>query len=144
MADTDLWLETGPERRSPIPSTGLAHSIAAAGLPRSAPVVRRRPLKAATAPKRGHEMIRDAEMLEMLVSSIARFVDEALIPREHEVADIDAMPADVVDQMKALGLFGLTIPEEFGGLGVTMEEEVRIAFELGRASPAFRSYIGTN
>jgi acyl-CoA dehydrogenase len=46
--------------------------------------------------------------------------------------------------MRDLGLFGLTIPEEFGGLGVTMEEEVRIVFELGRASPAFRSYIGTN
>ena len=46
--------------------------------------------------------------------------------------------------MRELGLFGLTIPEEYGGLGVTMEEEVSIAFELGRTSPAFRSYIGTN
>ncbi|RZL29052.1 MAG: acyl-CoA dehydrogenase [Sphingomonas sp.] len=89
-------------------------------------------------------MIRDAEMLEMLVSSIGKFVDEALIPREHEVAETDAIPADVVAQMRDLGLFGLTIPEEYGGLGVTMEEEVLITFELGRASPAFRSYIGTN
>jgi acyl-CoA dehydrogenase len=46
--------------------------------------------------------------------------------------------------MREMGLFGLTIPEEYGGLGVTMEEEVNIAFELGRTSPAFRSYIGTN
>lgn len=46
--------------------------------------------------------------------------------------------------MKALGLFGLTIPEEYGGLGLTMEEEVRIGFLLGNTSPAFRSYIGTN
>ncbi len=46
--------------------------------------------------------------------------------------------------MRDMGLFGLTIPEEFGGLGVTMEEEVNIAFELGRTSPAFRSFIGTN
>jgi acyl-CoA dehydrogenase len=89
-------------------------------------------------------MIRDAEMLEMLVSSIGKFVDEALIPREHEVAETDAIPADVVAQMRDLGLFGLTIPEDYGGLGVTMEEEVLITFELGRASPAFRSYIGTN
>ena len=89
-------------------------------------------------------MMRDAEMLEMLVSSIGKFVDEALIPREHEVAETDAIPADVVAQMRDLGLFGLTIPEEYGGLGVTMEEEVLITFELGRASPAFRSYIGTN
>jgi acyl-CoA dehydrogenase len=89
-------------------------------------------------------MIRDAEMLEMLVDSIGKFVDEALIPREHEVAETDAIPADVVAQMRDLGLFGLTIPEDYGGLGVTMEEEVLITFELGRASPAFRSYIGTN
>ena len=46
--------------------------------------------------------------------------------------------------MKALGLFGLTIPEEYEGLGLTMEEEVYVAFELGRTSPAFRSLIGTN
>src|SRR5690606_15362052 len=46
--------------------------------------------------------------------------------------------------MKELGLFGLSLPEEYGGLGVTMEEEVRIAFELGQTSPAFRSLIGTN
>ncbi|MBB3349486.1 MULTISPECIES: acyl-CoA dehydrogenase family protein [unclassified Sphingomonas] len=89
-------------------------------------------------------MIRDAEMLDVLLGSIGRFVDEALIPREIEVAETDTIPADVVEQMRELGLFGLTIPEEFGGLGVTMEEEVLIAFELGRASPAFRSYIGTN
>ena len=46
--------------------------------------------------------------------------------------------------MRELGLFGLTIPEEYGGLGITMEEEVRVAFELGQTSPAFRSLIGTN
>ncbi|AFK63404.1 acyl-CoA dehydrogenase [Advenella kashmirensis WT001] len=46
--------------------------------------------------------------------------------------------------MKELGLFGLALPEEYGGLGLTMEEEARIAMELGRTSPAFRSYIGTN
>ena len=46
--------------------------------------------------------------------------------------------------MKALGLFGLSIPEAYGGLGLTMEEEVAIAFELGRTSPAFRSLLGTN
>ena len=89
-------------------------------------------------------MIRDPETLQILLDSIRQFVNEALIPRENEVAETDSMPADIVEQMKEMGLFGLTIPEEFGGLGVTMEEEVNIAFELGRTSPAFRSYIGTN
>ncbi|QIB52566.1 acyl-CoA dehydrogenase family protein [Pseudomonas sp. OIL-1] len=89
-------------------------------------------------------MIRDPETLSILLDSINQFVTQELIPRENEVAETDQIPADIVEQMKAMGLFGLTIPEEFGGLGVTMEEEVSIAFELGRTSPAFRSYIGTN
>jgi acyl-CoA dehydrogenase len=89
-------------------------------------------------------MIRDPETLDFLVTTIARFVDEVLIPAENEVAETDAIPDRIVTAMRDLGLFGLTIPEEFDGLGLTMEEEVRIAFELGRASPAFRSYIGTN
>jgi acyl-CoA dehydrogenase len=89
-------------------------------------------------------MIRDTETLQILLDSLRQFVGEVLIPRENEVADTDAIPQDIVQQMQAMGLFGLTLPEEFGGLGVTMEEEVNIAFELGRTSPAFRSYIGTN
>lgn len=67
-----------------------------------------------------------------------------LIPRENEVVEKDKIPDDIVQQMRELGLFGLTIPEEYGGLGITMEEEVRVAFELGQTSPAFRSLIGTN
>lgn len=89
-------------------------------------------------------MIRDTETLQILLDSLRQFVGEVLIPRENEVADTDAIPQDIVEHMRAMGLFGLTLPEEFGGLGVTMEEEVNIAFELGRTSPAFRSYIGTN
>jgi len=46
--------------------------------------------------------------------------------------------------MRSLGLFGLSIPEEYGGLGLSMEEEVLVAMELGHTSPAFRSVIGTN
>ncbi|MCE0731906.1 acyl-CoA dehydrogenase family protein [Halomonas sp. G15] len=89
-------------------------------------------------------MIRDQETLQILLDSIRSFVNEVLVPREEEVAETDEIPADIASQMRDMGLFGLTIPEEFGGLGVTMEEEVNIAFELGRTSPAFRSFIGTN
>lgn len=89
-------------------------------------------------------MIRDQETMELLLNSIRNFVKEELIPREEEVAESDEIPKDIAAQMRDMGLFGLTIPEEFGGLGVTMEEEVNIAFELGRTSPAFRSFIGTN
>jgi len=89
-------------------------------------------------------MIRDADTLAALVDTVARFVRERLIPNEALVADTDAIPAGLVAEMKALGLFGLSIPEEYGGLGLTMEEEVAVALELGRTSPAFRSLLGTN
>ena len=89
-------------------------------------------------------MIRDPETMRALVDNIARFVRERLVPHENIVAETDAIPAELVAEMKSLGLFGLCIPEEFGGLGLTMEEEVRVAFELGKTSPAFRSMFGTN
>ncbi len=89
-------------------------------------------------------MVRDQETLDQLLDMLRQFVEGVLIPRENEVAETDEIPADIVQQMRELGLFGLTIPEEYEGLGLTMEEEVRVAFELGRTSPAFRSLIGTN
>ena len=89
-------------------------------------------------------MISDPESFNLLLDTIERFVRERLIPREQEVADTDAIPADIVDEMRRMGLFGLTIPEEYGGLGLTMEEEVLAAIALSRASPAFRSIMGTN
>ncbi|CUB01577.1 acyl-CoA dehydrogenase family protein [Comamonas thiooxydans] len=88
-------------------------------------------------------MIRDQETLNVLLDSINRFVTERLIPNEELVAETDEIPADIVQDMRDLGLFGLTIPERFGGLELTMEEEVLAVFELCRASPVFRSLIGT-
>jgi acyl-CoA dehydrogenase len=88
-------------------------------------------------------MIRDQETLNILLDNVSRFVRERLVPNEERVAETDEIPADVVADMKSLGLFGLTIPEEYGGLDLTMEEEVRVMFELGKTSPAFRSIIGT-
>lgn len=89
-------------------------------------------------------MIRDPEILGQLIDTISRFVRERLVPIEAEVAERDAIPDGVIAEMKEMGLFGLTIPEEYGGLGLTMEEEALVAIELGRTSPAFRSIIGTN
>ena len=89
-------------------------------------------------------MIRDKETLDHITQTIRNFVNDQLIPMEHWVAEHDRLPEEIIEQMRELGLFGLTIPEEYGGLGVTMEEEVTLAFELGRTSPAFRSLIGTN
>jgi acyl-CoA dehydrogenase len=89
-------------------------------------------------------VIRDRETLSLLLDNVRRFVRERLVPNERRVADGDEIPPAIVDEMRSLGLFGLSLPEAYGGLGLTMEEEVLVAFELARTSPAFRSLIGTN
>jgi acyl-CoA dehydrogenase len=86
----------------------------------------------------------DTETREQLISSVARFVREKLVPIEEKVSTEDRVPDDVIKGMSELGLFGLSIPAEYGGLGLTMEEEALVLFELGQTSPAFRSVIGTN
>lgn len=89
-------------------------------------------------------MAYDSDTTDELVSLVARFVAEKLRPIEAQVAEDDAVPEAIVTQMKELGLYGLTIPAEYGGLELSMEAECRVAFELGRTSPAFRSCFGTN
>jgi acyl-CoA dehydrogenase len=89
-------------------------------------------------------MALDAETRDQLIDTVRRFVTERLRPLEAQVSETDAMPDDVVAEMKELGLFGLSIPAEYGGLDLSMEEECLVAVELGRTSPAFRSAFGTN
>ncbi len=89
-------------------------------------------------------MIRDESLLQQLVATVTRFVQQRLVPAEAQVAEQGRIPEDIVADMKALGLFGMTIPEAFGGLGLTMEEEIHVAFAMGGTSPVFRSLIGTN
>ena len=89
-------------------------------------------------------MIRDPETFGLLLASVRRFVRERLVPNEQRMADEDAVPTEIAAEMRELGLFGLSLPEAYGGLGLTMEEEVLTAIELAHASPAFRSLSGTN
>ncbi|MEQ1618047.1 MAG: acyl-CoA dehydrogenase family protein [Terricaulis sp.] len=86
----------------------------------------------------------DSETIGQLLAVLRRFVNERLIPLEAKVSEDDSIPADALAEMRALGLFGLSIPEEFGGLGLSMEAECRAMFEFCRCSPAFRSAFGTN
>lgn len=89
-------------------------------------------------------MALDTETLNLLLDAVRRFVHERLIPAEDELAESGQVPPDIVNEMRELGLFGLSISPDHGGLGLTMEEEVRVVFELGQTSPAFRSLAGTN
>lgn len=89
-------------------------------------------------------MIKDVETLNVILETVSRFVKEKLIPNEEKVSENDSIPVEITDQMRELGMFGLSIPEEYGGLGLTLEEEVNVVFELCHASPVYRSLIGTN
>src|SRR5271170_3723280 len=89
-------------------------------------------------------MALDAETRSQLIDTVRRFVREKCVPIEAKVGDEDRVPDAIIAEMRELGLFGLSIPTEYGGLGLSMEEEVLVAFELGYTSPAFRSVIGTN
>lgn len=89
-------------------------------------------------------MIRDPEVFQTFLQSLQRFVREKLVPREAEVASRDEVPQDLVDAMAAQGMFGYSIPEDFGGAGMTTEELVLAAIELSQCSVAFRARVGTN
>ena len=84
-------------------------------------------------------MALDTETFDALIDHLRRFVADRLRPLEGEVEANDAIPDAVVQEMREMGLFGLSIAEEYGGLGLTMVEECRVAIELGRTTPAFRS-----
>jgi acyl-CoA dehydrogenase len=86
----------------------------------------------------------DQETFQILKDSVQRFVRDRLIPAEDAVEEYDEVPADVVADMKELGLFGISIPEEYGGIGLSMAQECEVAYELGQTALAFRSVVGTN
>ena len=89
-------------------------------------------------------MALDRETLDRLLETLARFVDERLIPAEAEVDATDRIPEPIVAEMKELGLFGITIPERYGGLGLTLAEEVEGRVDDHPRRTAFRSVFGTN
>jgi acyl-CoA dehydrogenase len=90
------------------------------------------------------EVALDPETFDALIDTVRRFVTERLRPLEAQVEADDAVPDEIVAEMRDMGLFGLSIAEEYGGLGLTMYEEARIGIEMGRTTPAFRSTFGTN
>jgi acyl-CoA dehydrogenase len=86
----------------------------------------------------------DDDTFEQLKDAISRFVIERLRPNEMRVEESDEIPAEIIGEMKELGLFGLTIPPEYGGIGLNCRQESEIAMILGQTAPAFRSLFGTN
>jgi acyl-CoA dehydrogenase len=86
----------------------------------------------------------DEESFGQVLDAVRRFVREQVMPREDEIEESDAIPADLRAATARLGLFGYALPAEFGGFGASMAQDVRLAFEFGYTTPAFRSLFGTN
>ncbi|MEE2058584.1 acyl-CoA dehydrogenase family protein [Rhodococcus artemisiae] len=86
--------------------------------------------------------IRGMEFDEYL-DTIRRFTDDELIPGEREMVRLGHVPEPLVRRMAELGLFGITLPRGHGGLGWTVEQQVRLTFEFTRASVVYRSRFST-
>ncbi|MCD8515162.1 MAG: acyl-CoA dehydrogenase family protein [Burkholderiaceae bacterium] len=89
-------------------------------------------------------MALDAESFDILLPTLQRFIRERLVPAESHLEEHDEVPADIIEDMKAMGLFGLTVPEAYGGIGLSVSQEVEVNHALGRTASAFRSVFGTN
>jgi acyl-CoA dehydrogenase len=86
----------------------------------------------------------EASDLADIVAAVRTFIRSGVVPREDEIDETDAIPASIVEDCKKMGLYGFTIPEQYGGLGLSVAQEVQLVFELGWTTPALRSLFGTN
>ncbi|RBM20036.1 acyl-CoA dehydrogenase [Prauserella sp. PE36] len=86
----------------------------------------------------------DTDDFAAILGAVRDFVRKEVLPRETEIEERDEIPSDLREKAAGLGLFGWALPAEYGGLGLTTSEDVRLAIELGYTTPAFRSLFGTN
>lgn len=86
----------------------------------------------------------DQDVFDQFIDQLRRYVRERLIPSEREVIETDRIPEPILAEMRDMGLFGLTIPEEYGGAGMNIGQYARTILELSFAMPAFRSIISIN
>ncbi|MFT3977463.1 MAG: acyl-CoA dehydrogenase family protein [Sphingomonas bacterium] len=86
----------------------------------------------------------DAEVFEQFLEQLHRYVRERLVPAERGIIESDEIPADILDEMREMGLFGLTMPEAYGGAGMNVGQYVRTIHALSYAMPAFRSIVSIN
>ena len=86
----------------------------------------------------------DDDDFQQILAQTRQFVRSAVVPREHEILAADRVPDDLRKLAKDMGLFGYAIPQEWGGLGLDITQDVELAMELGYTSLALRSMFGTN
>ncbi|MGN7780109.1 acyl-CoA dehydrogenase family protein [Mycolicibacterium sp. 22603] len=89
------------------------------------------------------ETISDADFADILTAT-KQFIRTQVVPRELEIMSADRVPDDLREQARSMGLFGYAIPQDWGGLGLNLVQDVELAFEFGYTSLALRSMFGTN
>lgn len=89
-------------------------------------------------------MIRNPEQLDALLADVRAFVRDCWHPIENKIELLDEVPADIVKELQHRGFFGWSIPQAYGGLGLSTEELILAAFEISQASVALRARVGTN
>ena len=89
-------------------------------------------------------MIRNPGQLEALLADTRAFVRECWHPIENQIEQLDEVPEDIVKELQQRGFFGWSIPQAYGGLGLSTEELILAAFEISQASVALRARVGTN
>jgi acyl-CoA dehydrogenase len=86
----------------------------------------------------------DRDEFDDIRVAVRRYVRDEVVPLEAEIEERDEIPERVRKTAAEMGLFGFALPEQYGGLGLAMEQEARLVFELGYTTPSFRSMFGTN
>ena len=86
----------------------------------------------------------DPEVFDQFIEQLRRYVRERLIPAEDAVIADDRIPDDILAEMREMGLFGLTVPEEYGGAGMTIAQYIETVTQLSYASAAYRSTMSIN
>ncbi len=86
----------------------------------------------------------DAETFEQFAEQLTRYVNERLIPAESDLIENDAIPPEIVDEMRDMGLFGISVPEEYGGAGLNTAQYARVVNTMSYAAPAYRSIFSIN
>jgi acyl-CoA dehydrogenase len=89
-------------------------------------------------------MIRNPEQLDALLADVRAFVRDCWHPIENKIELLDEVPDDIVKELQRRGFFGWSIPQAYGGLGLSTEELILAAFEISQASVALRARVGTN
>ncbi|MGB3807441.1 MAG: acyl-CoA dehydrogenase family protein [Erythrobacter sp.] len=86
----------------------------------------------------------DEDTFAQFAEQLVRYVEERLIPAEKELIENDRVPPAIVDEMREMGLFGISVPENYGGAGLNMSQYARVVNIMSRAAPAFRSIFSIN